>query len=157
MSLYPKSVLAVLHLMWFASGSTVIVTFLRYMLARWSVPICVVIVSAAVILKVLGAVLDFFTWLNFLVINLALYSCGLFLYILMSFLSVLTLLGSHGVAPLVYPIFSSIIIFGNLSFFGVTVKFLPLIGQKMIAFFAGFIGWSSSRYTYIIGTLRGSS
>ena len=42
---------------------------------------------------------------------------------------------SHGVALLVYPLFSSIIIFGNFSFLGVTVKFLILIDWKNDRFF----------------------
>ena len=51
---------------------------------------------------------------------------------------------------------SSIFIFGNFSFLGVTVKFLLLIGRKM-EFFAGFTGWISSIYAYTIGTIRGSA
>ena len=44
-----------------------------------------------------------------------------------------------------------------ISFFGVTVKFLFMIGQNsMIKFFSGFAGCSSYGYAFTIDTLRGS-
>ena len=55
------------------------------------------------------------------------------------------------------PLSPSILIFGTFSFFGVTVKFLILIGQKNDRYFSGFNGWSSYGYASTIGTLIFSS
>ena len=49
-------------------------------------PMCVVIFSTASILNILSAVLNVVTWLTFLVLDMVLYLCGPFMYILMSFI-----------------------------------------------------------------------
>ena len=79
--------------------------FLESVQTRYSVPICVFIVSATSILNILGAFLNVFTWLNILVLDLVLYLCVPVLSILMSLLAVFTLPGSHGSAALVYPFY----------------------------------------------------
>ena len=60
-------------------------------------------------------------------------------------------------ASIISAFFSSVIIFGCFSFFGVTVKVLLLIGQKNDRFFSEFTGWSYSGYASTIGTITGSS
>ena len=98
-------------------------------------PICVVIFSSVFILNILGAVFNVVTWLTLLVLDLALYLCGTFISILMTLLCSFPLLGLHGVALLVYPLFlpqfSFLAIF---HFIGVTVKFLLLVGRKKDGF-----------------------
>ena len=47
-------------------------------------PIGVVIISSASTLNMLGAVLNVFTWLTFLVLDLVLYLCVMVIYTLMS-------------------------------------------------------------------------
>ena len=90
--------------------------------------LCAVIFSAASILNILGVVLNVVIWLTLLVLDLVLYLCGPFLSIMLSISAVFPLSGSHGVALLVNPPFSSILILGKFSFYGVTIKFLLLIG-----------------------------
>ena len=51
----------------------------------------------------------------------------------------------------------SILILGKFSLFGVTVEFLLLVVWKIVVFFAGFTGWSSSGFASTIDTLRGYS
>ena len=70
-------------------------------------------------------------------LDLVLSLCEPFISTLMSLFCIFPLLVSHGVALLVYPLFF-ILVFGHLSFFGVTIKLLLLIGlNKMIRFFLG--------------------
>ena len=78
---------------------------------------------------------------------------------------VFLLLVSHGAALLVYPLFSSTLIFGNFQFFGVTVKFLLLIGRSnMIVFLLGsLVGvplgmplqWTPSEFLHVLMVLLG--
>ena len=114
--------------------------------------------SITYILNILGAVLNFSTWLTLLVLDLVLYFCEPFLSIIMSLLCSFSLLVSRGVALLLYlGFFNSILVFGYFSFFGVTVKFLLMVGRKSDRFFSGFTGWSSSGYISTIDVIRGSS
>ena len=90
-------------------------------------PICFIIISAASILNILGAVLNVSIWLTLFVIDLVLYLCGPFIYILMPSFGGFPLLGSYGVTLLVYPLFFFNSNFWPFFIFGVTVKFLLLL------------------------------
>ena len=68
-------------------------------------PICVFIVSDVSILNFLGTFLNVVTRLALLVLDLVLYLCVLNIFILMSLFAIISLLGSHEAAFLVYPLF----------------------------------------------------
>ena len=97
-------------------------------------PICFIIISAASILNILGAVLNVSIWLTLFVIDLVLYLCVPFMCIMMSLICVFTLLESPEVALLVCQLFFFNSHFWKNFIFGITVKFSLLIGKKMILF-----------------------
>ena len=88
------------------------------------------IFSATSILNIFGAFLNIVTWLTILVLDLVLFLCFPFLSIMISFLCGFSTPGITWGCSSCVSSFPSIIIFGNFSFFGVTVKFLLLIGKK---------------------------
>ena len=118
--------------------------FFGYLQSRYYGPIRVVIFSAASILNMLGAVLNVFTWLDISVLALVLYLCGPFLSILMSLLRGFPTSGIPWGCDSGVSTFFLVLVVSNFSVFGITVKFLLLIGPKKYRIFAGFTGGISS-------------
>ena len=153
-SLYPYIFPVVLQLIWFSSGSTVIVYFLEPMRERYSVPIRVVIFLAASILPHVGCSFECCHMVDPLS-----YLPGIILVWTVSFHYYVTSLQFFHFWDHMGLRFWCIRFFFNFhiwhfSLFGVTVRFLLLIGQKkMIGFLNGFDGWVSSGYDSTVGNI----
>ena len=86
---------------------------------------CAFIFSDVSISNMLGAFLNFVTWLNLLMLDLVLYLCVLVISAIVQFLEFTPLLGSHGAAVLVCPfLFFQFLFLANFPFFCETADFL---------------------------------
>ena len=118
--------------MWFATGSTVIVSLLGSVWAMWYEPICVVDVSIISFLNIWGVFLNVVTWFT---LDLVLYLCVTFIVFLVSLFSCCFTFGitwciGTGVPAFIF----SNLYFGDFSIFYVTVKSWLLVGKNISGF-----------------------